>query len=182
METQKVVQVKLKEIDRPKISGRDAIDPSKIIELAESIREKGLMSPITLRPVNGRYEIVAGDRRFLAHEHLKLKVIPAFIKEMDDKETIIYRAIENLQRENLGPLEEARAYSTMYHEGGMSWKELCKATGKSQGHIHRYLNFWKMPDDFKQAVDRKGVSLGVAEVLVGVEDPFLRSEWLRMAL
>lgn len=181
MSTQKVVMVKLKEIDRPIVSGRDAIDPSKILELAESIREKGLMNPILLRPNNGRYEIVAGDRRFLAHEHLKEKTIAAFVREMDGKETIIYRAIENLQRENLSPLEEARSYSTMMESGGMSWAELMKATGKAKSHLSRYLNLWRMPEDFKKAVDSGKVGIGVAEKLIEVDDPFLRSEYLRMA-
>lgn len=181
MVTEKVVMVELKKIDRPKISGRDAIDPTKVIELAESIREKGLMNPILLRPNNGRYEIVAGDRRFLAHEHLKEKAIAAFIRAMDEKETIIYRAIENLQRENLNPVEEARAYNTMVENGGMAWADVCKATGKSKSHIQRYLRLWRMPEEFKKAVEGGKVSIGVAEKLIEVEDPFLRGEYLRMA-
>lgn len=181
MSTQKVVLVKLKEIDRPVVSGRDAIDPSKIIELAESIREKGLMNPILLRPNNGRYEIVAGDRRYLAHEHLGKPAIPAFVKEMNDLEVIIYRSIENLQRENLSPMEEARSYWVMRDQCGMTVEEIMKATGRSDNTIKRYLRFWKMPQEFKKAVDKGGICLGVAEVLIQVDDPFLRGEWLRMA-
>lgn len=182
MDDQQVVLVELKEIDRPVNSGRDAIDPSKIIELAESIREKGLMNPILLRSNNGRYEIVAGDRRYLAHEHLKLEKIQAFVREMDDMEVIIYRAIENLQRENLSPLEEARAYALMHYEGGLTLEDVCRATGKTPSTVKRYLRFWKMPPEFKKAVDSGGICLGVAEKLIEVEDPFLRGEWLRMAV
>jgi len=174
--------IQLKQIDRPKVSGRDSMDPSKILELAESIRENGLLEPIILTPRNGRYEIVAGDRRFLAHEHLGIDKIPAIIKEVSDVQIIILRAVENLQRENLTPLEEARAYQTMREEGGLSVEEICKSTGRSKHTVIRYLKFWRMPEDFKMAVEKGGVALSVAEKLLEVDDPFLRSEWLRMAV
>lgn len=182
MKGEKITVVPLKEIDPPIEAQRDSIDPGKIIELAESIREKGLISPILLRPLNGRYEIVAGHRRFLAHQFLKLEGIPATVKEMDDFDVIIYRAIENLQRENLSPVEEARSYWLMRERGGMSLEDICKATGKSKSNVQRYLRFWNMPDEFKLAVDKGGVCLGVAEKLIQVDNPFLRSEWLRMAV
>jgi len=177
-----IQMLQLKQIDRPKVSGRDSMDPSKIIELAESIREKGLLEPIIVTPRNGRYEIVAGDRRYLAHEHLGLDRIPAIIKDVSDIDIIILRAVENLQRENLTPLEEARAYNTMREECGMSVEDICRATGRTFSTVKRYLRFWRMPDDFKAAVDRGGVCLGVAEKLIEVDDPFLRSQWLKMAV
>jgi len=177
-----IQMLQLKQIDRPKVSGRDSMDPSKIIELAESIREKGLLEPIIVTPRNGRYEIVAGDRRYLAHEHLGIDKIPAVIKDVSDVDIIILRAVENLQRENLTPLEEARAYQTMREQCGMSVEEICKSTGKSKSTVKRMLGFWRMPDEFKVAVDRGGICLGVAEKLIEVDDPFLRSEWLRMAV
>jgi len=173
--------IQLKQIDRPKVSGRDSMDPSKIIELAESIREKGLLEPIIVTPRNSRYEIVAGDRRYLAHEHLGLKSIAAIIKDVSDVDIIILRAVENLQRENLTPLEEARAYQTMREECKMSLEEICKATGRSKHTVIRYLRVWRMPEDFKMAIEKGGVSISVAEKLLEVDDPFLRSEWIRMA-
>ncbi|NWG75978.1 MAG: ParB/RepB/Spo0J family partition protein, partial [Rubrivivax sp.] len=116
------------------------------------------------------------------HQFLNIEVIPSVVREMDDSDVVIYRAIENLQRENLSPLEEARAYNTMREKGGMSVEEICKATGRSLSHIKRYLAFWRMPNEFKEAVDKGGISIGVAERLIKVDDPFLRSEWLRMAV
>lgn len=182
MSDPQIVMVPLKDIDRPAVSGRDLIDPRKILELAESIREKGLMEPVILTPRNGRFEIVAGDRRYLAHEHLGRDAIPAIIKELDDTELIVYRAIENLQRENLTPLEEARAYNTMREKCGMSVDEICKATGKVETTVKRYLRFWRMPDEFKEAVEHRGVSLGVAEVLMQVDDPGMRGYYLKLAV
>lgn len=182
MDGPQIVMVPLKDIDRPVVSGRDLIDPRKILELAESIREKGLMEPVILTPRNGRFEIVAGDRRYLAHEHLGRDVIPAIIKEMDGGAVIVYRAIENLQRENLTPLEEARAYNTMRESCGMSVNDICKATGRSEFTVKRYLRFWRMPDSFKEAVERGGVCLGVVEVLIQVEDPGMRDYYLKLAV
>lgn len=179
---EQVVIVPLVEIDPPSDPQRLKIDPGKIIELAESIRAKGLQEPILLRPVNGRKEIVFGHRRFLAHQHLGLESIRAFVREMDDVEVIMIRAIENLQSENLSPLEEARTYNLMREKGGLSIEEISKATGKSDMTVKRYLRFWRMPPEFHEAVDGGGVCLGVAEKLVEVEDPFLRSQWLRMAV
>ena len=182
MVEEQVVIVPLVEIDPPGEAQRDSIDPGKIIELAESIRAKGLQEPILLRPVNGRKEIVFGHRRFLAHQLLGRENIRAFVREMDDVEVIMIRAIENLQRENLSPLEEARSYNLMRERVGMGIDDICKATGKSESTVKRYLRFYRMPPEFREAVDRGGVSLGVAERLIEVEDTFLRSQWLRMAV
>lgn len=182
MEKTEIVVVPLGEIDPPGEAQRSLIDPEKILELAESIREKGLISPILLRPLNGRFEIVAGHRRFLAHQFLNLFGIQSIIKEMDGNDVIIYRAIENLQRENLSPLDEARSYFLMRDRGGMTIEEICKATGKAEDTVKRYLRFYNMPPEFKEAVDKRSVSLGVAEKLIQIDNPFLRSQWLRIAV
>jgi ParB family chromosome partitioning protein len=182
MDPEKIVLVQLTLIDRPVISGRDSIDPRKIIELAESIREKGLMEPIILTPRNGRYEIVAGDRRFLAHEHLGRIEIPAIIREVDDKDIIIYRAIENLQRENLSPMEEARAYHTMRTDGGMNIQEICRNTSKHENTVRRFLKLYEMPADFQNAVNSRDVAIAVVEELIKVDDPRMRSYFLQLAV
>jgi ParB family chromosome partitioning protein len=94
----KVEEIRLELIDRPERADRDAIDPESIRELAESIKEIGLQQPILLRPENSRYELVAGDRRFLAHRLINAKTIKAFVKQMQPQEVFIIRATENLQR------------------------------------------------------------------------------------
>jgi len=176
------MMVKLSEIDPPVIDQRDKIDPQKIIELAESIREKGLLQPILLRPLNGRYEIVFGHRRYLAHKHLGAQEINAEIKELDDTQVVVFRAIENLQRENLSPMEEARAYYMMMKEGGMSIGDICIQTGKSKATISRFLRLWDMPPNFQEAVDKKEVPIGVAEALIKIDDPNMRDYYLKMAV
>lgn len=163
--------VKMDMVDRPAKIARETIDPERVRELAESIRESGLLQPIILRPSNGRFEIVAGDRRYLAHKLLELKEIKAIVKELDDQQTVVIRGIENLQRENLTSSEEAKVYLLLRTEGGLSEKEIAIKTGKSHNTIHRYLNFAIQPDDVRRAVDQKRISLNTLETLLEIDDP-----------
>ena len=151
--------VKMEMIDRPVKVSREAIDPERVRELAESIRESGLLSPVILRRSNGRYEVVAGDRRYLAHKLLDRKDIRAIVKDLDDGETAVIRGIENLQRVNLTPSEEGAVYLTLKEEGGLSTKEIAKRTGKSLNTVLRYINFARCSEEVRRAVDRKEISL-----------------------
>ncbi|MBM4338989.1 MAG: ParB/RepB/Spo0J family partition protein [Deltaproteobacteria bacterium] len=180
MEKQEIKLIPIEKIDPPGTDQRDMIDPIKIVELAESIREKGLINPILLRPQNGRYEIVAGHRRFLAHQHLQAKVVPAILKEMDDVEVILYRAIENLQRENLTPMEEARAYWLMKTRGGMNIQETCRQTGKHENTVRRFLRIYEWPEYAQDAIEKKGLSIRVAEVLMDIDDSDMRKYYINM--
>ena len=170
MKTDQIQLIKIDQIDRPVKVSRDIIDPEKVRELAESIREKGLIQPVLLRPSNGRYEMVAGDRRYLAHKLLNLKEIKAIVRELDDRETVIIRAIENIQRVDLTPSEEAHVYLLLKEDGGLSAKEISKRTGKSHNTIDRYLRFAKYSEEVRRAVDRKDISLNTLEILKEIED------------
>jgi ParB/RepB/Spo0J family partition protein len=163
--------IKMDLIDRPVKIARELIDPEKVRELAESIREVGLLEPVLLASRNGRFEMVAGDRRYLAHKLLNLKEIKAIVRELDDREIVVIRGIENLQRVDLTPSEEARYYLSLHEEGGLSKKEICKKTGKAFGTVDRYLRFAKCPEEVRRAVDRKDISLLVLEVLMEIDDP-----------
>lgn len=174
--------VPLKDIDPPGEVARKMIDPEKIIELAESIREKGLIQPVLLRPLNGRFEIVAGHRRFLAHQFLKLEGLPSIVKEMDDIQVILYRAIENLQRENLSPMDEARSYFLMKSKGGLSLNEICRQTGKHEMTVRRFLRLYEWPPEVQEAVDRGWVSFAVADELMKVDDPQMLHYYLELAV
>ena len=162
--------VRMEMIDRPVKISREVIDPERVRELAESIREVGLIQPIVLRPSNGRFEIVSGDRRYLAHKMLNRIEIKAIIKHLNDCETVVVRGIENLQRENLTPSEQGRVYLVLLEEGGLSPKEISRRTGKTMITVTRYIKFARCPEDVRRAVDRKEVSLGVLEILQDIED------------
>lgn len=168
-------------IDRPVKISRELIDPEKIRELAESIRESGLLQPVILRPSNGRFEMVAGDRRYLAHKLLNLKEIKAIVLDVDERETVVIRGIENLQRVDLTPSEEAMVYLLLNEEGGLSKKEICKKTGKAFGTIDRYLRFAKCSEVVRRAVDRKDVSLNVLDILMEIDDPVAFDYHFKMA-
>jgi ParB family chromosome partitioning protein len=161
----------MKMVDRPVKIARETIDPERVRELAESIRESGLQQPIKVRPVNGRYEIVFGDRRYLAHKLLELKTIKAIVTEMDDQETVVIRGIENLQRENLSPSEEAACYKILKEEGCLSIPQIAKKTGKTYITIQRYLRFAACSEEVRRAVDQKKLYMNVLEVLLEIEDP-----------
>lgn len=178
----KIQLIKLAMIDRPQKIARELIDPEKVRELAESIREVGLIEPVLLRPLNGRFEMVAGDRRFLAHQILNLKEIKAIVRELDDRETVIIRAIENLQRVDLTPSEEARFYLSLKEEGGLSTNQIAKKTGKSHVTIDKYLMLAKCPEYIRKAVDRKEVSMFVLETLKEIDDPTAFDYHFKMAV
>lgn len=175
-----LIQIDL--IDRPVKIARDVIDPEKVRELAESIREHDLLEPVLLTPRNGRYEMVAGDRRYLAHRLLGRSEIKAIVREYDDREIIVIRGIENLQRENLTPSEEARYYLALKEDGGLNPGQIAKKTGRSRATVDRYLNFATCPDEVKRAVDRKEISLLVLETLMEIDDPVQLDYYFKMAV
>lgn len=179
--TDRIQVLDMKMIDRPVKIARETIDPERVRELAESIRESGLQQPIKVRPVNGRYEIVFGDRRYLAHKLLELKTIKAIVTEMDDQETVVIRGIENLQRENLSPSEEAMCYRALKDEGMLSIPQIAKKTGKTYVTVKRYLDFSECPEEVRRAVDQKKMSMQVLECLREIEDPELFKYHFEMA-
>lgn len=182
MKTDHIQLIKLDQIDRPLKISRDIIDPEKVRELAESIRESGLLQPVLLRPSNGRFEMVAGDRRYLAHKLLNLKEIKAIVRELDDCETVVIRGIENLQRVDLTPSEEAILYLLLKEEGGLSPKDIAKKVGKSRNTVDRYLHFAKCPEHVRKAVDRKEISLLILETFLEIDDPVQFDYYFKMAV
>lgn len=173
--------IKMDMIDRPVKIARETIDPEKVRELAESIRESGLLQPVLLRPSNGRLEMVAGDRRYLAHKLLNLKEIKAIVRELDDRETVVIRGIENLQRVDLTFSEEGQVYLALKEEGGLSIKDIAKKTGKSTNTVTRFLKFAKCSEEVRRAVDRKEISLLVLETLQEIDDPVAFDYHFKMA-
>ena len=181
MALEKIQLIKLDQIDRPVKISRETIDPEKIRELAESIRESSLLQPVLLRPSNGRYEMVAGDRRYLAHKLLGLKEIKAIVKILDDRETVVIRGIENLQRVDLTPSEEGQVYLALKEEGGLNTKDICRKTGKSNNTVVRHMNFARCSDEVRRAVDRKDISLLTLETLQEIDDPVAFDYHFKMA-
>ena len=162
--------VMLANIDPPTKAARFEVDPEKIEELSKSILEVGQLQPILIRPRNGRYEIIAGHRRYLATKVLNQKTIKAVILEKDDEETILWRATENLAREDLSPVEEAQIYGDLVDTHKMTVDQIAKRLGKSAGVVRRRLDLLKMPPQLRTAIHKKQISWTVGEELWSLGD------------
>ena len=169
-ETMKVQNIRLDLIDRPAEPDRLSIDPEHIRDLAASISEVGLLSPIDLCPRDDRYEIISGDCRFQAFLSLGRTEIPAFIKGIDANTLSVVRATENLQRRDLTAIEEARIYKNLHENHNMSWDDISRRTGKSVSLVKRRCDLLKMPEILQKAIHERKIGYAVAEELMGLND------------
>lgn len=174
--------VEMRRISRPKAGVRMEIDEELLEELAKSIEEQGLLQPIIVRPEGKDYEIIAGDRRYLAHKLLKRETIKCIIKVMDDKETALARATENLGRVDLSPMEEAAIYEGLVKEQGMSPMAIAERTGKTEGTVRRRMDLLKMPAIMQKALHAGTVSIGVVEELWKLKDESAISYYMEFAV
>ena len=156
---------------------RIAADPAALDDLTASIREHGVLQPILVRPrERGHYEIVAGERRWRAVTALALAMIPAIIEEMSDEQAIEIAVIENLQRENLSPLDEAAIFARMTSELGYSIRKLADKLGKDKGYIENRLRLVAAPADVRALVAERSDTISHAYELMKIDDPARRAE------
>lgn len=147
---------------------RTHFDDAALTELAESIRARGVIQPIIVRPQSdGRYQIVAGERRWRAAQRAQLHEIPALVRDLDDREVTALALIENLQREDLNPVEEARAYRRLSDEEGMTQAEIAGLVDKSRSHIANMQRLLELPDEVLGLVAAGSLSMGHARALIG---------------
>lgn len=137
-------------------------------ELAESIKKNGLLSPILVRPFEGKYQIIAGERRWQACKLIKMKKVPVRIKEADDEQTIILALVENIQRSNLNPIEEAYGYKRMMERGKMTQSEVAKAVSKGRTTITNALRLLELPEDAQQLLSEEKITAGHARAILSV--------------
>lgn len=156
---------------------RIAANPEALNDLIASIREHGVLQPILVRPLDrGHYEIVAGERRWRAVTALALAMIPAIIEEMSDEQAIEIAVIENLQREDLSPLDEAAIFARMTTELGYSIRKLAEKLGKDKGYIENRLRLVAAPADVRALVAERSDTISHAYELMKIDDPARRSE------
>lgn len=145
-----------------------------LADLVLSIKEKGVLQPLLVRlnpNKKGGYELIAGERRFRASKMAGLKEIPAIIKDFSDKDALEVALIENLQREDLNPLEEAEAYKRLLEEFKYTQEELSKVIGKSRSHLSNMMRLIDLPDEIKQMVEKKELTVGHARALLTAKNP-----------
>ncbi len=149
---------------------RKTFDEEKLEELAASIAEHGLIQPVVLRKAGKGYEIVAGERRWRAARKVGIKELPCIIKELTDEENMLLAIIENMQREDLNPIEEAEGIKQMIDTYGLTQEQVSKSVGKSRPYIANCLRLLKLPSVVVGYVAEGELSAGHAKVLAGVED------------
>jgi ParB family chromosome partitioning protein len=151
---------------------RTIFDESALEELANSIREHGVLQPILVRPLgDNRYQLVAGERRWRASKKAGLVSIHALVEEIDDDTALEIAIIENLQREDLSPLEEATMYDRMIHEHGYSIRKLADKLGKDKGYLENRLRLADAPEEIRELVSLRKDTLSHAYELLKVQDP-----------
>ncbi|WP_223070014.1 ParB/RepB/Spo0J family partition protein [Paenibacillus caui] len=170
-EDDKVVEIALKQLRANPYQPRKSFDEEAIKELAESIRQHGVIQPIIVRSVLKGYEIIAGERRFRASQYCGKETIPAVVRNFTDQQVMEIALIENLQRENLNAMEVAVAYQGLMDQFNLTQEELSLKVGKSRSHIANFLRLLALPEEVKDYVSRGTLSMGHARALVGLKNP-----------
>ncbi|HEY0179967.1 MAG TPA: ParB/RepB/Spo0J family partition protein, partial [Dokdonella sp.] len=145
---------------------RQSIDPERLDELAASIKAQGLIQPVVVRAIAAdRYELIAGERRWRAAQKAGLTEIPALVKDVPDQAVVAMALIENIQREDLGPLEEAQALARLIDEFGLTHQQTADAVGRSRAAVSNLLRLLELPDEIKRLLDERKLDMGHARAL-----------------
>lgn len=163
--------IALAEITPGKYQPRRDFDDAGLKELADSLKTQGVLQPIVVRRKGERFELVAGERRWRAAQLAKLHEIPAVVREFSDREALEAALVENLQRRDLGPLEEAEAFQRLIDEFGHSQEAIGEAVGKSRSHVANILRVLQLPQDVRALIAAGTLSLGHAKALMTVTNP-----------
>ena len=151
---------------------RRHFDEDALDELARSIAARGVIQPVIVRPLGAnRYQLVAGERRWRASQRARVHEIPAIVRQLDERDVTALALIENLQREDLNPVEEARAYQRLSENDGLTQQEIATFVDKSRSHVANLMRLLALPDEVLGLVEKEQLSLGHAKVLVTLPDP-----------
>ena len=169
VDTRELQQLPLELVQRGKYQPRRDMDPQALEELAQSIRNHGVMQPIVVRPVEGgRYEIIAGERRWRASQQAGLERVPALVREVPDEAAIAMALIENIQREDLNPIEEAVALQRLQQEFQLTQQQVADAVGKSRVSVSNLLRLIALPEEIKTLLSHGDLEMGHARALLGL--------------
>lgn len=165
-------EVKIDDIEANPDQPRRSFDEEALNELADSIKQIGVVQPITLRKQEGgKYQIIAGERRFRASQIAGLTTIPAYIREVNENELMEMALIENIQREDLNAIEEALAYQNLMDKCDYTQDQLSERVGKKRATVANYLRLLRLPAEIQMAVKDKKIDMGHARALMGIENP-----------
>ena len=158
-------------IDPSVLQPRSVFDDAKLDDLAKSISANGVVQPVLLRRKGSRFELIAGERRWRAAERAGLTTIPAVVRNVSDEKALEIALIENIQRENLNPIEEARAYKKLIETLGLTQETVAVSVGRDRSYVTNFLRLLRLPDDIQDLLQIGRISTGHARTLLGVDQP-----------
>lgn len=150
---------------------RTRFSEAELSELADSIRAEGLIQPMIVRPVEDGYELVAGERRLRAARMAGLSQVPVILRQLSDRQHLVFSIVENVQRENLNPMEEAEGYHTLVKDFGFSQDQVAESVGKSRSAVTNFLRLRKLPGHIQESINEGKLSMGHARALLGAKTP-----------
>ena len=177
-----VIQLPLSEIIPNRYQPRNVFNDEKILELAESIREHGVIQPIVVRKYQNQYEIIAGERRYRASKSIDLKKIPAIVRDYSDKQSASIAIVENIQREDLTAIEEALAYRQLIDLHGITQSKLAKQMGKSQSTVANKMRLLNLSDVVQSAVLNRQITERHARALLMIKDETSQEQILEQVI
>jgi ParB family chromosome partitioning protein len=172
-----VLQLAVDKIERSPYQTRTNFDESALNELAASIKASGVLQPIVVRHIkgadgkDGKYQLIAGERRWLASQRAGRTTVPAIVKQVSNEQAMEMTIIENLQREDLNPIEQAMAFDLLGREFGLTQEQMAQKTGKDRSSVSNYLRLLKMPQEIQAGLSNGKLSFGHAKALMMLETP-----------
>jgi|SRR5271165_4335516 len=167
-----VHELALELIDRNPYQTRSHVDEVALRELADSISATGVLQPVTVRAVpGGRYQLIAGERRWLASQQAGKSTVPAIVRQVSNEQAMEMTIIENLQREDLNPIEQARAFERLGREFGLTQEQISLRTGKERSSVANFLRLLRMPEPVQAMLEDGQLSLGHAKALMALDSP-----------
>jgi len=163
-------QLAIELIDRNPYQTRSHVDESALSELADSIKATGVLQPITVRAIPGdRFQLIAGERRWLASQQAGKATVPSIVRQVSNEQAMEMTIIENLQREDLNAVEQARAFDRLGREFGLTQEQISQRTGKERSSVANFLRLLKLPEPVQQLVETNQISFGHAKALMGLD-------------
>ena len=168
--SEELLEIDIDLIEPNSVQPRNSFDDNKIEELAQSIRANGILQPLLVRRKGGQYQLIAGERRWRAAQRAGLAKIPAVVRDVADNKLLELALIENIQRDDLNPIEEAVAYKNLIETLGLTQELIAQRVGRARTYITNFLRLLRLPEDVQQLLVEGQISVGHARALLGVDD------------
>jgi ParB family chromosome partitioning protein len=170
--TGRPLEIPLDHIERNPFQTRTRFDEAQLTELTQSIAASGVVQPIVVRPLSGgRYQLITGERRWLASRKAGKSTIPAIVRQASDEQTLEMTIVENLQRADLNPMEQARAYQRLSQDFKMTQEQMATRTGKERASVANFLRLLRLPEPIQHKVESGDLSFGHARTLLALDSP-----------